>query len=289
MPTLFVLLWSTGFIGAKFGLPYAEPYVLLFFRFILALALLAILIVYFRQPMPTTWRERFHLMVSGSLIHGAYLGGVFSAIKLGLPAGICALIVGLQPMLTTIAAPILFGEKINRIQWLGVFLGILGLYIMLSTRDGQSAPLNNQAILAALVALGGITTGVLYQKKFCGNNSLLSSAFFQYIPTAVIFGIGALLFETGHVVLTSQLILSVIWLAVGLSIGAILLLMYLIKHGEIHKVSSLFYLVPVVTALEASWLFDEKLGADRVAGIIIVAVSVFVVTRRSESISNMKT
>lgn len=282
IPALFVLLWSTGFIGAKYGLPYAEPYTLLFYRFVLTLALLLVLLACFKPALPEGWPQRFHLMLSGSLIHGAYLGGVFSAIKHGMPAGLCALIVGLQPVLTTMAAPLLLRERITRPQWAGILLGLLGLYLILETGDGQVAP-SRQALWAAVIALGGITAGTLYQKKFCANNALLSSVFFQYLSTVVIFGAGALLFETGKVQLSYQLFISIFWLAMGLSIGAILLLTYLIKHGEMHKVTSLFYLVPAVTALEAAWIFGEKLDAGKIAGMAIVAVSVFMVIHRSRA------
>lgn len=280
IPLLFVLLWSTGFIGAKYGLPYAEPYTLLFLRFVLTLALLVALIAHFKPAPPANWRQRLHLMVSGSLIHGAYLGGVFTAIKAGMPAGLCALIVGLQPLLTTISAPLLLGEGVTRMQWLGVVLGLFGLILIFATGSNHAAPFNQHAAWAAVIALLGITAGTLYQKKFCAHNEILSSAFFQYLSTVVIFGLGTYLLESHEIQFTHQLIFAIFWLAIVLSIGAILLLNYLIKHGEIHKVSSLFYLVPAVTALEAAWLFDEKLGIEKIAGMAIVTFSVFIVVRR---------
>lgn len=280
IPLLFVLLWSTGFIGAKYGLPYAEPYTLLFLRFVLTLVLLVALIARFKPAPPANWRQRLHLMVSGSLIHGAYLGGVFTSIKAGMPAGLCALIVGLQPLLTTISAPLLLGERVTRMQWLGVVLGLFGLILIFATGSNHAAPFNQHAAWAAVIALLGITAGTLYQKKFCAHNEILSSAFFQYLSTVVIFGLGTYLFESREIQFTHQLIFAIFWLAIVLSIGAILLLNYLIKHGEIHKVSSLFYLVPAVTALEAAWLFDEKLGIEKIAGMAIVTFSVFIVVRR---------
>jgi len=281
IPGVFVLLWSTGFIGAKFGLPYAEPYTMLFYRFVLTLSLLLILIAYFKPSFPTSWPQRLHLMVSGSLIHGAYLGGVFSAIKLGMPAGLCALIVGLQPVLTTAGAFVFLKEKVTRLQWIGITLGFLGLYLIFAAGSGRSSPLDPRALWAALIALLGITAGTLYQKKFCASNSLLGSAWFQYVATVLIFWIGSYFFETGVVELTGEFIFAVLWLAIVLSIGAILLLTYLIKHGEMHKVASLFYLVPAVTALEAAWIFDEKLGTEKIAGMAIVAIAVFLVTHLS--------
>ncbi len=277
IPGVFVLLWSTGFIGAKFGLPYAEPYTMLLYRFVLTLSLLLVLIAYFKPSFPRSWSQRLHLMLSGSLIHGAYLGGVFSAIKLGMPAGLCALIVGLQPVLTTAGAFLFLKEKVSGLQWAGIVLGFFGLYLIFAAGSGQSTALDQRALWAAVIALLGITAGTLYQKKFCTSNSLLGSAWFQYVATVLIFWGGSCFFETGVVTLNPRFIFAVMWLAIVLSIGAILLLTYLIKHGEMHKVASLFYLVPAVTALEAAWFFDEKLGTEKIAGMAIVTAAVFLV------------
>jgi len=279
IPALFVLLWSTGFIGAKFGLPYAEPFTLLFYRFLLTLLLLAGLIAYFRPAMPVSGRQKLHLMVSGSLIHGAYLGGVFSAIKLGMSAGLIALLVGLQPLLTTLVTPFVFRQRIGIVQWSGVVLGLLGVGLILDIGGAHMAHLGYPALLAAAVALIGITAGTLYQKKFCAQNALLSSALYQYLPTIVIFGLGAFFFESMQVQWTTPFVLSLLWLVLGLSIGAILLLTYLIKHGAAHKVASWFYLVPAATALEAFWVFDEELGLRKITGIVVVVFAVVLATR----------
>lgn len=278
IPALFVFLWSTGFIGAKFGLPYAEPYTLLFYRFLLTLLLLAGLIAYFRPAMPSG-RQKWHLMVSGSLIHGAYLGGVFTAIKLGMSAGLIALLVGLQPLLTTLVTPFVFRQRIGIVQWSGVLLGLLGVGLILDIGGAHRAHIGHQALIAAVVALIGITAGTLYQKKFCANNALLSSAWYQYLSTVVIFGLGAFFFETMQVQWTTPFVLSLLWLVLGLSIGAILLLTYLIKHGAAHKVASWFYLVPAATALEAFWVFDEELGLRKIIGIVVVVLAVLLATR----------
>jgi drug/metabolite transporter (DMT)-like permease len=279
IPALFVLLWSTGFIGAKFGLPYAEPYTMLFYRFVLTLLVLAALIAYFRPAMPASGRQKLHLMVSGGLIHGAYLGGVFTAIKLGMSAGLIALLVGLQPLLTTLVTPFVFGQGISLVQWSGVLLGLLGVGLILDLGGAHMAHAGYPALLAAAVALVGITTGTLYQKKFCAQNALLSSALYQYLSTVVIFGVGAFFFESMQVQWTTPFVLSLLWLVLGLSIGAILLLTYLIKHGAAQKVASWFYLVPAATALEAFWVFDEELGLRKIIGIVVVVFAVVLATR----------
>jgi len=278
-PGLFVLLWSTGFIGAKYGLPYAEPFTLLFLRFVLTLLFLALLVLLYRPEMAMSRRERGHLMASGLLLHGGYLGGVFTAIKLGLPAGLTALIVGLQPLLTSLIAPLLFGERTSGRHWAGVLAGLGGIYLILGA--APSLPHALPALLAAVVALLSITAGTLYQKRFCTQHDLLAVAVHQYLPTVALFGVGALLWETREIMWTAQFVVALLWLVLALSIGAILLLTYLIKHGEASKVTSLFYLVPPTTAIEAWLLFGEPLGLVKIAGIALVALGVYLVMKRT--------
>lgn len=283
---LFVLLWSTGYIGAKYGLPYAEPFTLLFLRFVLALMLLVPLVWWFRPTMAMSRRERVHLMVSGLLLHGVYLGGVFAAIKLGLSAGMTALIVGAQPLLASLAAPLLLGERLSPLHWLGILLGLCGIYLILGAAPSVSYSL--PALWAAVAALFGITAGTLYQKRFCTRHDLLAVTVHQYLPTVALFGACALLLETREIDWTLQFVAALLWLVLALSLGAILLLTWLIKHGEAAKVSSLFYLVPPVTALEAWLLFGEPLGWIKIAGIALVALGVWLVMRRGSRVRDNK-
>lgn len=278
-PALFVFLWSTGFIASKYGLVYAEPYTLLFLRFVLTLMVLGFLLMYFRPAMPTNWTQRSHLILSGLLLHGLYLGGVFSAIKGGMSAGLTALLVGLQPVLTTLLAPWWLRERVSLVHWLGVLLGAAGIYVILGAGDTFEHG-GTHALIAASIALLGITTGTVYQKRYCANHDFLTIAFFQYLPTVLLFALGSLLFEARNVSWNMQFILALLWLTFALSIGAILLLSYLIKHGEASKVTSLFYLVPPVTAIEAYLLFQEPLSGVKIAGMGLVACSVYLVMRR---------
>lgn len=277
-PIIFVLLWSTGFIGAKYALPGIEPFTLLFVRFALALGMLLLVFVWLRPDFPRSWRQRFHLMASGLLVHGAYLGGVFTAIKLGMPAGVCAILVGLQPLLTAFVTPFLFRTRLTQLQWIGIVLGLLGIVMVLSNRlslDGFGM----DAILAAMVALCGITAGTLYQKVITVETSVLSTAFFQYCSTLLLFGALSMGFETREIHWDLQLFLALWWLVIGLSIGAILLLNYLIRNNEAYKVTSLFYLVPPLTVMESYLLFDEGMDAINIAGMVIVAISVYTVIK----------
>ncbi|MGO1762085.1 MAG: DMT family transporter, partial [Halomonadaceae bacterium] len=263
MPIVFVLLWSTGFIGAKFGLPYAEPFTFLFIRFALTLLLLIPLVIIMRIPWPTSPRLWAHIAISGFLVHGAYLGGVFYGIYLGMPAGLAALLVGLQPLLTAAFAGPLLGEQLKRQQWLGLALGLIGISLVLGSKleIGESLfdGFGISALLCVTVALIGISLGTLYQKRYCTSMPLLSGAVIQYLAAGALLGSGAWLFETRQVEWSSTFLLTLGWLVLILSIAAILLLMALIKKGEASRVASLFYLVPPVTALQAWWLFDERL------------------------------
>lgn len=287
MPVLFVALWSTGFIGAKFGLPHAEPFTFLFIRFVLTLALLIPLVKLTGGLWPESWRLRGHIAVSGMLVHGAYLGGVFYGIYLGMPAGLTALLVGLQPLLTATLAGPLLGERITAIQWLGLALGLIGIAMVLGSKLDPGAALFQgfglQALACVLVALAGITLGTLYQKRFCTGMPLLSGTVVQYLAAGTLLGLGALLLEERHVEWTPTFMLTLGWLVLVLSIAAILLLMALIRRGEASRVASLFYLVPPVTALQAWWLFDERLPLIALIGMVITIVGVVLAVRARAS------
>lgn len=283
MPVLFVLLWSTGFIGAKFGLPYAEPFTFLFVRFVLTVALLIPLVMLLKGNWPRSPRLWGHIAVSGLLVHGAYLGGVFYGIDLGMPAGLASLLVGLQPLVTAALAGPLLSEHLSRRQWLGLVLGLVGVGMVLSSKlapdNGLFDGFGIGALSCVLIALAGISCGTLYQKRFCTGMPLLSGTVVQYLAAGTALGVGALLFETRRIEWTLTFALTLAWLILILSIAAILLLMVLIKRGEASRVASLFYLVPPVTALEAWWLFDEALPPVALLGMAVAILGVVMVVR----------
>ena len=283
MPLLFVALWSTGFIGAKFGLPYAEPFTFLFIRFALTLALLVPLAHRLSGEWPRGPALWGHIAVSGLLVHGAYLGGVFYGIYLGMPAGLASLLVGLQPLLTAGLAGPLLGERLAMRQWLGLALGLAGVILVLGGKldPGESLfqGFGLGALGAVLVALLGISGGTLYQKRYCTGMPLLSGTVVQYLAAATLLGLGALLFEERDVEWSATFAMTLGWLVLVLSISAILLLMALIKRGEASRVASLFYLVPPVTALQAWWLFDEALPPVSLLGMAIAIAGVVLVVR----------
>ncbi|AVM73569.1 DMT family transporter [Magnetospirillum gryphiswaldense] len=282
MPALFVLLWSTGFIGAKYGLPYAEPFTFLSIRFVLIISLLAALALAARAPWPRQPRQIVHLLVSGTLVHAAYLGGVFAAIHHGLPSGMAALLVGLQPILTALVAGPLFGEEIRVRQWLGLLLGLVGVTLVLAARNGGLSVdgLSWAGIGFALVALLGITAGTLYQKRFGQGMDLRTGSLVQYVGALLVLLPVAMTTETMRVHWSLDFVLALLWLVLVLSLGAITLLMMLIRSGEAARVASLFYLVPPVTAGLAWLLFDETLSPIGLAGMALAALGVALVIRR---------
>lgn len=282
MPWLFVLLWSTGFIGAKYGLPYAEPFTFLSIRFVAIIALLAGLGLAARAPWPKSPAQFGHLLVSGTLVHAAYLGGVFAAIHHGLPSGMAALLVGLQPILTALVAGPLFGERITRRQWLGLGLGLAGVGLVLAARPAGLGfdGLSWAGVGFALVALVGITAGTLYQKRFGQGMDLRTGSAVQYVGALLVLFPAALATETMRVDWSLPFVLALAWLVVVLSFGAITLLMMLIRSGEAARVASLFYLVPPVTAAIAWVLFGETLTTLALAGMALAALGVALVIRR---------
>jgi len=280
MPGLFVLLWSTGFIGAKFGLPYAEPFTFLLWRFSILTMLLGTIALLMKAPWPSP-KEAAHTALIGLLVHGAYLGGVFAAISYGIPAGVAALIVGTQPILTALGAGPLLGERVTGRQWLGLVLGLGGV-ILVCARKLNFESTDLYGITACLIALVGITLGTLYQKRHGGTMDLRSGSAIQFAASALLMAVLAPLSETMQIEWTGEFIFALTWLVVVLSVGAISLLFILIKRGAASKVASLFYLVPPVTAVIAFFLFDETLGGLALAGMALAVVGVALVVGKQK-------
>lgn len=277
-PFLFVFLWSTGFIGAKFGLPYAEPLTFLLLRFLAISGLMAAFAVLTRAPWPKSRQQVFHIAVSGLLVHAIYLGGVFCAIGHGLPAGITALVVGMQPLLTACGAGWLLGERVSARQWLGLALGFVGVALVIVNKLGQLPLL--ATLTPALVALLGITAGTLYQKRFCARFDLRTGAVIQFLPSAMLTAVVAGLTESMHVEWTSSFVFALMWLVLVLSFGAISLLNLLIHTGGAVHVARLFYLTPPMTALIAWFVFGETLSAPAIAGMVLALFGVYLARGR---------
>lgn len=276
MPGLFVLLWSTGFIGAKLGLPYAEPMTFLVLRFAIVTVLLAGFAALTAAPWPRDLKQAGHIAVAGLLLHGIYLGGVFASIFHGVPAGISALIVGIQPLLVAAAAGSVLGEKVTPRQWLGLMLGLLGVVLVVWTKLGIGVG-TAWGYALSVFALVGITVGTLYQKRFCPAIDLRSGTAIQFAASTVFLAPFALLFETRQIEWSGEFIFALGWLCIVLSLGAISLLFILIRRGAAAQVSSLFFLVPPCTALVAYFLFGEKLSLLALAGMAATMAGVALV------------
>ena len=276
-PVLFVLLWSTGFIGARYGLPYIEPLTFLAVRMAFVVLIMAAIAIIGRARVPNT-REVQHALVAGSLVHGLYLGGVFTAISQGVPAGISALIPGLQPILTSTIANRFMGERVTGIQWFGLVLGLLGVVLVMHDREIILAG-SVLAWIASFLSLIGITLGTLYQKRYCGAIDWRTGNLVQYIGAAVLFALGAFAFETREIHWSSELIFALAWLVLVLSIAGVGLMYWLIRRSAATGFASLFYLVPAVTALFAFLLFGERLDGVSIFGMAICAGGVVLANR----------
>ncbi|HQE39724.1 MAG TPA: DMT family transporter [Zoogloea sp.] len=276
-PFLFVLLWSTGFIGAKFGLPYAEPITFLCLRYALVIAVMGGVALATRAPWPHSPRQWLHIGVTGLLVHATYLGGVFVAIGHGLPAGIAALVVGLQPLLTALGAGLLLGERVRPRQWAGLVLGFggVGLVVAHKVAAAASTPELTAMIAPVLIALVGITAGTLYQKRFCPAFDLRTGSVIQFVPSLIVSALVASQTETMTILWSGHFVFALGWLVLVLSVGAISLLNLLIRSGSAVNVASLFYLTPPTTALIAWAVFGETFTGLALAGMGITVFGVW--------------
>jgi len=276
-PVVFVVLWSTGFVATKYVVNNADPLTYLAIRMAIVVGLMAAIAAVARPKWPNRI-GMVHSAVAGILVHGFYLGGTAIAIAHSIPAGLSALIPGLQPILTSTIANRWLGERVTPLQWGGLLLGLGGVVLILHNRTmtGQAG----LGWLASVVSLVSITLGTLYQRRYCNHIDWRAGNLMQYVAVTIFFATGAFLFEDNVVHWTREFVLALAWLAVVLSIGSIGLLYWLIRHSAATSVASLFYLVPAVTALMAYLLFGETLDAIAVAGMAICAAAVFLVNRR---------
>lgn len=274
--SLFVLVWSTGFIIARLAMPHAPALGFLSWRYVGACAVLLPMVWLQKAswPQPAQW---LHIACAGLLLQAGYLGGVWMAIKLGLPAGVSALVVGMQPLLTGIFAG-WFGETVRLRQWAGLLLGFAGVALTVSSKWSVDG-IHWDNLAWIMLALLSITAGTVYQKYRCGPFDTRSGAFIQYLASAVLTIPLALVLERGaDWTLNLEVAVAYVWAVLGLSIGAIALLFELIRRGNATRVASLFYLTPAVTALLAWLLFDERLSVQAIVGMLIAVSAVAMVS-----------
>lgn len=278
-PIMFVLLWATGFIGAGLSMPYAEPFSFMAVRFSIA----ALIMILWALASHSVWpkgRGLINAAIAGCLIHGVYLSALFWAVHHGLPAGMSGLVAGLQPMLTTLIAALLLGERASGRQWLGLLIGFVGVAMVVGPKFSGHSGVDPQSLAAAFVAVLAISAGTVWQKRFGTAADLKTGTAVQYIAAAALTAICAFTFETRVMVWSPQLIFALVWLTLAISIGAILALLVMIREGAMSKVASLFYLVPGTAAIMAYLIFGETLGPIQIAGMVVTTFGVALTTLR---------
>jgi drug/metabolite transporter (DMT)-like permease len=273
---IFVFLWSTGFIIARYSMPYAEPMTVIFIRFSSVVLYMLPVVLIWKAPWPNR-SQIIHIAIAGALLQAGYVGGVWAAVKEGMSAGLTALIVGLQPILTAWFAAWI-AEKVTPKQWLGLILGLLGVGLVVWAKLSLTG-MSHLSLIFILVALLSITMGTLYQKKYCAQFDLRTGSVIQFAASAMICLPLMFLFETREIIWAPELILSLIWAVLALSIGAISLLFVMIRNGEATGVTSLMYLTPPTTAIMAWILFDEPITWTIIWGIAITMSAVILVNR----------
>ena len=282
-PAIFVMLWSTGFIGARLGLPHAEPFSFLFYRFCLVLVILLPVALVQVKKWPS-YLSLGHAMVVGILLHAIYLGGVFFAIDRGMPAGVSALVVSLQPILSLLLAAFFLNEKVP-LRTIGLFvIGLFGVAMVLwpslviGAADKQQI-LAHSTLIASVVAVFGISIGTIYQKQFAADIPLLAGLVAQYFGATIVLGILAWFSETMVIDWHVDFVIALAWLVFVLSLGAVGLLMLLIRRDSVARVSALFFLVPGFTVLVAKLLFDEAMGPMQIIGLVVATIAVAMVAK----------
>ena len=276
MPAVFVFLWSTGFIGAKYGLPDSGPMSFLALRFAIVILGLGAAALVFRARWPRG-AELGHAAVVGLLLHAVYLGGVFASIDAGVDAAVSALIVGIQPILTALVSGPVLGERVTRRQWFGLVLGLLGVALVVWIKLDDGGTVRGMAF--SFLALLGVTSGTIWQKRFCGTLDIRTSGVVQFSAAAVPILFLAVVVEGWEVTPTREFVFALAWLVIVLSFGAITLLAMLLRRGSASRTASLFYLVPASTAVLAWILFDEEFAPLTLVGMVVAMAGVAVVNR----------
>jgi drug/metabolite transporter (DMT)-like permease len=278
-PGVFILLWSSGYVAGKVGLPYAGPFTLIFLRFSVAAAILLGVALMMRAPWPSTPRQWMHIAVVGILIQALQFSGLYSGLSMGVSAGVSALIVGLMPIFTAVGAVAFLGERVNRRQVGGLCLGLVGVALAVAHKVRLDVG-STAGYLAVGLALVGITAGTLYQKKFCANMDLRTGGCIQLSVAALIVGVIGYATEGLAVQWTPALVGSSLWLSLVNSIGAISVLFLMVRRGEASRVASLFYLIPAVTAAMGYFVLGETLAPVQVLGFLVSASGVYLTTRK---------
>lgn len=286
-PAIFVLLWSTGWVVAKYAVAYADPLTFLVLRYTLAIALFILFCIVTGARWPKSWSVAGHAVVSGMFLHGLYLGAVWWAIGEGVPAGISGIIAGLQPLMTAVAAAFVIDEKLTTQQKLGLVLGFFGIALAVLPKvlaiDTGATPIHLLPVIVNVLGMAAVTYGTLYQKRHLQSGDIRSIAALQYLGALIVTIPLALLLEDLHVTWNLQVVLALAWSVLGLSMGAIALLLYLIRRGQVSRAASLIYLVPPLAAVQAWLFFGEALTLPMVIGTVIAVAGVYLTNRKQRA------
>lgn len=281
-PAIFVLLWSTGWVVAKFGAIVSEPLTFLSIRYLVAAVLFAGLCLVSGVSWPRDRRTIVHAVVSGAFLHGLYLGAVWWAIGEGVPAALSSIIAALQPLMTALAAPFFIGERLSRKQTIGLGLGFLGVLLAVLPKffgHGASA-IPAFALVINMLGMAAVTYGTIYQKQYLPTGDIRAIATLQYVGALIVTVPFALGMESLHVDFGWAFVALLVWSVLGISMGAILLLLYLLRRGQVSRAASLIYLVPPIAALQAAAIFGEELTVPMILGTAIVVVGVYLTNRK---------
>ena len=281
-PIIFILLWSSAFITTKPIIDYSDPFAALSFRFFIVSLGFFIFSLFTNNTFKSSSKNILQSVLSGILFHGFYLGGVFYSISIGMPTGITALIVTLQPVLTNILAGPLLNEKIFKSQWIGMVLGFIGAFLVLGLDIGNTLPING--IIAAVISLLAITFSTLWQKKISNNLPLSSSNMYQAIGGCLFHLLIIIFITSPKIIFSTTFIFAMTHQIILVSFGAFSILMYLIKNNSASKTVSVFFLIPPTSAMIA-WIFlGEQLSVVDISGFIIASIGVYIATRREKSV-----
>lgn len=283
-PAIFVLLWSTGWIVAKYAAPHADPLTFLSLRYAMAIAVFLAIVLATGAAWPRSRAGWGHAMISGVFLHGIYLGGVWWAIAQGVPSSVSGLIAALQPLLTAVAAPFLVGEKLSQTQRLGVLLGFAGLGIAilpgLVDLDGATLGAVMFPLAVNVVSMVAVTGGTLYQKRFLQEGDLRAIVLLQYLGALIITLPAAFLIEEMRIDFNVEFVVALVWSVLGLSLVSIMMLLYLIRRGQVSRAASLIYLVPPTVAVQSWLFFGEKLTWPLICGTVVVVLGVWLTNRK---------
>ncbi len=284
-PAVFVVLWSTGFIVARYGSQDAGPLTFLTVRTAISALILWVVARFVKEPRLR--RPQINVQVlSGLGIHAMYLGGVWVAIDHGLPSGISALIAALHPVVTTVLSRVLLGEVLTRRRTIGVLLGFIGVIAVVIEHGGAGDGVTGFAIGAMAIAVAGMSAGTLVQRKFAAGTPLLSGTAIQYLATTIALGILAFSWEGWQFQITARSMFSLAWSIIILSVAAILIMLWLLHQQAAVQVSSLFFLTPALSTIEGALLFHEQLHALAIVGLLIAVVGVWLATTTPQSITS---